>query len=219
MASITSAAVPGEIMAVAVEAFYDFRSPYAHFAVHRIREGLFVSLVSVEWLWRPVSVDILLNLQAGRDAWADYVDPLSAPKRKHLMADVRRTAEFYGAALRPPHPPRQNSIAALCVAAMLEAHAHEVFRNSIFDALWQKQTDIANIDTLKACLAQAGKAPEILNEALSSAARTKLATCTEQAYARGIFGVPSFVCDGEILFGNDRLDMLAWRLGSKRTGP
>jgi 2-hydroxychromene-2-carboxylate isomerase len=120
--------------------------------------------------------------------------------------------------LRPPNPSRQNSIAVLCVAAMLEPDAHEIFRNSIFDALWQKQTDIAAPETLKACLAQAGTAPGILNEALSSGARTRLAERTEQAYARGAFGVPTFVCDGEILFGNDRLEMLAWRLGSKRTG-
>ena len=28
----------------------------------------------------------------------------------------------------------------------------------------------------------------------------------------GIFGVPSFMAHGEIFFGADRLDMLAWRL-------
>jgi 2-hydroxychromene-2-carboxylate isomerase len=33
-----------------------------------------------------------------------------------------------------------------------------------------------------------------------------------QAYEMGIFGVPSFVAHGEIFFGADRLDMLAWRL-------
>jgi 2-hydroxychromene-2-carboxylate isomerase len=201
-------------MVAVVEVFYDFRSPYAYFAAHRIREGHFVPPVSVEWLWRPVSIDILLNLQAGRDAWADYVDPLCAPKRKHLVADVRRTAEFHGAPLRPPNPPRQSSIAALCVAALLEADARETFRNSIFDALWQNQTDISAPETLKACLARAGMDAEILNEALSSSARARLAECTEQAYADGIFGVPTFVCNSEILFGNDRLEMLAWRLGS-----
>jgi 2-hydroxychromene-2-carboxylate isomerase len=203
-------------MAAIVEAFYDFRSPYAYLAAHRIHEGLFVPPVSVDWLWRPVSIDILLNLQAGRDAWADYVDPLCAPKRKNLVADVRRTAEFYGAPLRAPNPPRQSSIVALCVAGMLEPAAHEIFRNSIFDAMWQNQTNIADPETLKTCLAGTESAPELLNEALSHAARTRLAASTEGAFARGIFGVPSFVCDGKILFGNDRLEMLAWRLGLKR---
>jgi 2-hydroxychromene-2-carboxylate isomerase len=177
-------------MTAIVEVFYDFRSPYAYFAAHRIRAGLFVPPVSVEWLWRPVSIDVLLNLQAGRDACADYVDPLCATKRKHLVADVRRGAEFYEAPLLPPIPPRQKSIDALCVAAMLEAAAHEIFRNSIFDALWQNQTDIADPETLKACLARAGISPKILKEALSPVAHTKLAAYTEQAYSRGILGVP-----------------------------
>jgi hypothetical protein len=41
-----------------------------------------------------------------------------------------------------------------------------------------------------------------------------LAEDTRRAYANGIFGVPTFVCNDELFFGNDRLDMLAWRLGS-----
>jgi 2-hydroxychromene-2-carboxylate isomerase len=40
-----------------------------------------------------------------------------------------------------------------------------------------------------------------------------LAEDTKLAYASGIFGVPTFVCNNEIFFGNDRLDMLGWRLG------
>jgi len=76
-------------MATTIEAYYDFRSPYAYFANDRIRSRSFVPPIPVTWHWRPVSIDVLLNLQAGRDAWAAYSDPLSAPKRAHLLADVR----------------------------------------------------------------------------------------------------------------------------------
>jgi 2-hydroxychromene-2-carboxylate isomerase len=31
-----------------------------------------------------------------------------------------------------------------------------------------------------------------------------------------VFGVPSFVSGGELFFGNDRLDVLAWRLKRDR---
>jgi hypothetical protein len=57
-------------MIATVDAYYDFRSPYAYFANHRIRDGSFTLPPSAAWQWRPVSIDILLNLQAGRDAWA-----------------------------------------------------------------------------------------------------------------------------------------------------
>ena len=195
-------------MATTIDAYYDFRSPYAYFANHRIRSGSFVPPVPVTWRWHPVSIDVLLNLQAGRDAWAAYSDPLSAPKRAHLLADVRRGAAFYEAPLRAPKPTRPDSIPALCTAALLDPEAHEIFRNAVFDALWQQQRDIANPDVLAECLARANGDPALATRAVAPEAREE----TVRAFAGGVFGVPTFICNGEIFFGNDRLDMLAWRL-------
>ena len=202
-------------MSLTIETYYDFRSPYAYFANHRIRHGLFVTPVSVKWLWRPVSIDILLNLQTGRDAWSVYDDPLSRPKRAHLLADVRRNAAFYNIPLRAPKPPRPNSIPALCAAALLGPEGHDDFRTAIFDALWQQQRDISDSSVLAECLLRAGADPELATRAITPQAREGLTEDTKLAYANGIFGVPSFVCKGEIFFGNDRLEMLGWRLGQE----
>jgi 2-hydroxychromene-2-carboxylate isomerase len=202
-------------MAVTIEAYYDFRSPYAYFANHRIREGSFVVPAPAQWLWRPVSIDVLLNLEMGRDAWAAYIDPLSGPKRAHLLADVRRNAAFYNARLRAPKPPRPNSIPALCTAALLNPEGHDEFRNAVFDALWRQQRDIADPNVLEECVSRAGGDPGLVTRAFASEAREKLGEETRRAYARGVFGVPTFVCNDEVFFGNDRLDMLAWRLGQE----
>jgi 2-hydroxychromene-2-carboxylate isomerase len=199
-------------MATTIDAYYDFRSPYAYFANHRISSRSFVPPIPVGWQWRPVSIDVLLNLQAGRDPWAAYSDPLSAPKRAHLLADVRRSAAFYEAPLRAPKPPRPNSIPALCTATLLHPEAHEVFRNAVFDALWQQQRDIADPDLLADCLVCANSDPALAARALAPEARDALVAETARAYADGVFGVPTFVCNAEIFFGNDRLEMLAWRL-------
>jgi 2-hydroxychromene-2-carboxylate isomerase len=200
-------------MPATIEVYYDFRSPYAYFANHRIREGSFASRVPVNWLWRPVSIDVLLNLQAGRDAWAAYSDPLSGPKRAHLLADVRRNAAFYNAPLRPPNPPRPNSLPALCTAILLGSDGNDDFRNEVFDALWRQQSDISDSNVLAECLTRAGRDPELVSRALTSEAQEALADDTKRAYANGVFGVPTFVCNNEVFFGNDRLDMLGWRLG------
>jgi 2-hydroxychromene-2-carboxylate isomerase len=170
--------------------------------------------VPAKWLWRPVSIDVLLNLQAGRDAWAAYADPLSGAKRAHLLADVRRNAAFYQAPLRAPKPPRPNSIPALCTAALLGPEGQDEFRSAVFDALWQQQRDIADPNVLEECLARGGD-PGLVKRAFASEARDALAEETRRAYASGIFGVPTFVCNDEVFFGNDRLDMLAWRLGQE----
>ena len=198
-----------------IEVYYDFRSPYAYFANHRIRQGSFVPPVPVKWLWRPVSIDILLNLQAGRDAWAAYSDPLSASKRAHLLADVRRNAAFYNAALRAPKPPRPDSIPALCAAALLDPEGHDAFKNAVFEALWQQQRDIADMTVLEECLMRADRDPDLAKRAIAPAARATLADETSRAYTNGIFGVPTFVSNNEVFFGNDRLDMLGWRLGQE----
>jgi 2-hydroxychromene-2-carboxylate isomerase len=141
-------------MLTTIEVYCDFRSPNAYFAHHRIREGSFVPPVPAKWLWRPVSIDVLLNLQAGRDAWAAYADPLSGPKRAHLLADIRRNAAFYKAPLRAPRPPRPDSIPALCTAALLAPEGHDGFRNAVFDAFGSSSAT----SRIRACWKNASRA-------------------------------------------------------------
>jgi 2-hydroxychromene-2-carboxylate isomerase len=141
-------------MAATIDIYYDFRSPYAYFASHSLRGDRIVQR-GYEWRWRPVSIDVLLNLQAGRESWASYLDPLSEPKRAHLIADVRRLAGYYKLPLRAPKPQRPNSIPALCLAGLLGAPERLMFNNAVFDALWQEEQDVSARDVLAGCLARA----------------------------------------------------------------
>jgi len=199
-----------------VDVYFDFRSPYAYFASHRIRRGFSGS--GIAWEWRPVSIDVLLNLQAGREAFASYVDPLSGPKRAHLIADVRRLASYYDLPMRPTKPRRPNSIPALCLAGLLNEDRRAPFIHAAFDALWQEQQDISEAEVLTRCLTKSGSRPDLATQAFATAARNELAEHSATAYAHGVFGVPTFVCGDDIFFGNDRLDLLLWAAG-KRAGP
>lgn len=202
-------------MAAAIDVYFDFRSPYAYFLSHRLRRECIVRRGHI-WRWRPVSIDVLLNLQAGREPWAAYVDPLSAAKRAHLIADVRRLAGYYGVPLRAPRPARPNSIPALCLASLIDEHERAAFCLTVFDALWQQQRDISDPELLTSCLARVGVRPDILGHACKDETRHALATETAAAYAAGVFGVPTFVFDNEVIFGNDRLDVLLWMIEGAR---
>ena len=201
-------------MAEQVDVYYDFRSPYAYFASWRIVQRQFVAPVAVEWRWRPVSIDVLLNLQAGREPLAPYSDPLAPPKRRHLVADVRRCAAFYGAPLVPPHVPRPDPMPALCVALLLEQRGirSEAFVRAVFDEMWRRGGRIDTRDVLVHCLKQVPAGEEILEAALLEETKRALTAAIVKAYDAGIFGVPSFMMGGEIFFGADRLDMLGWRM-------
>jgi 2-hydroxychromene-2-carboxylate isomerase len=204
-------------MAAAIDVYFDFRSPYAYFASHRLRsEG--ITGRGYAWRWRPVSIDVLLNLQAGREPWAPYVDPLSGPKRTHLIADVRRLAAFYDLRLRAPKPARPNSIPALYLATLLDEHERTAFIPAVFDALWREQRDISAPELLAACLVRAGARSDGLRAAFGDKAREHLADETRAAYARGVFGVPTFIFGDEVVFGNDRLDLLLWMIERRGAG-
>lgn len=197
-----------------VDVYYDFRSPYAYFAAWRIAQKRFVPPVAVQWRWHPVSIDVLLNLQAGRDPWAPYVDPLAPAKRRHLVADVRRGAAFYGAPLVAPYVPRPDPVPALCVALLLEQRGvrSDIFLNAVFNEMWGRASRIDTRDVLARCLGHASLDDDILDAATSEEGKDALTAQTLKAYEAGVFGVPSFVLAGEIFFGADRLDMLGWRM-------
>jgi 2-hydroxychromene-2-carboxylate isomerase len=199
---------------VTVHSYYDFRSPFAYFAAHRIRNDLFAPAIPISWQWHAVSIDVLLNLQAGREPWAAYEDPLAPPKRRHFMKDVVRNAGYFGVPIKPPNPPRSNSIPALCAALAMERDNvdHRAFRGAVFAALWQHQRDIADRTILYECAEMSGVAKAFITSAYLPDARNALVAATRGAYDAGVFGVPTFVTGGEIFFGNDRLDILAWHL-------
>lgn len=206
-------------MAAPIDIYYDFRSPYAYLAWWRIRRQQV--LPSWQWRWRPVSIDVLLNLQAGREPLAPYVDPLPPPKRKHFLADIRRSANFLGAPLSPPHQPRPDPTPALCAALQLAQSGipHDRFVDMVFEAMWQQRKDIGAREVLASCLTSAALDEAVLGSASSPEAQSELVAQSVKAYELGIFGVPSFVTQGEIFFGADRLDMLAWRLRQQLQHP
>ena len=82
----------------------------------------------------------------------------------------------------------------------------------VFEAMWQHRGDIGAREVLASCLISAGLEEAVIESATAPGARNRLVAQSMEAYDMGIFGVPSFVAHGEIFFGADRLDMLAWRL-------
>ena len=70
-----------------------------------------------------------------------------------------------------------------------------------------RDRDINSQEAVAEVLLELGlPAPEILGEAQSDANKPRLREQTESAKAKGIFGAPTFFVDGEMFWGNDRLD-------------
>ena len=83
---------------------------------------------------------------------------------------------------------------------------------AVLAAVWVQERDIAHASVLQAILQEQGIAADRWTAAQAPAAQDAYMAYTRQAMDAGVFGAPSYVVDGEIFWGQDRLEFLQRRL-------
>lgn len=83
---------------------------------------------------------------------------------------------------------------------------------AVLAAVWVQERDIADASVLQAILQEQGIAADRWQAALAPAAQEAYMAYTRQAMDAGVFGAPSYVVDGEVFWGQDRLEFLQRRL-------
>ncbi len=83
----------------------------------------------------------------------------------------------------------------------------------VLAACWAQERDIASAATLAELLGEAGLPAARLEASRAPQAQARYDANTEQAIAANVFGSPSYVVDGELFWGQDRLDFVARKLG------
>ena len=79
---------------------------------------------------------------------------------------------------------------------------------AIFAAVWAYERDIADAATLRQLLADTQLPPQRLDDSRSGEVQQHYEANTARAIETGVFGAPSYVIDGEIFWGQDRLDFV-----------
>jgi 2-hydroxychromene-2-carboxylate isomerase len=82
----------------------------------------------------------------------------------------------------------------------------------VMAAVWAEERDIAAATTLAELLTEAGLDAARLEASRGAAVQQRYADDTQRAIDLGVFGAPSCVIDGEIFWGQDRLDFVERRL-------
>ena len=85
---------------------------------------------------------------------------------------------------------------------------------AIFSAVWAQERDIASKNVLAELLEEAGLKSERLGQADAPEVQAQYEANTQQAIAANVFGAPTYVVDGEMFWGQDRLDFLERKLKS-----
>jgi 2-hydroxychromene-2-carboxylate isomerase len=187
-----------------IETYFDYASPFSYIASEQLEEIAARHDAVVDW--KPIQVHRLSSF-AGRD-------PYSVSKRKYVLNDARRLAQYFEVPLQPPHPYPVRSETALLLALLCrETESFPSLHREIFHAAWAHQRDISKREVLIDCLRASGADPNpLLDHCKASAVKAQLAALHVDAESKGVFGVPTFVLEGELFWGVDRLPLLEWRL-------
>lgn len=146
--------------------------------------------------------------------------PKRAPQRQaYRLLELRRFANALALPLvvQPRFfPVAADAAARLIVAADLALGADAAMRltGAIGAAVWTQERNIAEADTLAQLLSECGLDAGLLAQSESTEVQTRYAQNTQAAIDAGVFGAPSYLVDGELFWGQDRLDFVERRLAA-----
>jgi carboxymethylenebutenolidase len=141
-----------------------------------------------------------------------------APQRQaYRLLEMKRFSEYLGLPinLSPKYFPVSSEDAAqLIIAVDLKdgTEAAMALAGALFKAVWVDDLNIADAKVLRELLAAQGLPEARLDEAHTQTVHNRYEADSQRAIEAGVFGAPSYVVDGEIFWGQDRLGFLERRL-------
>ena len=138
-----------------------------------------------------------------------------APQRQaYRLVELARFSQHLGLPLipKPKFFPVSGDDAARLVIAVDQHDGVEAAMTlcaTLFAAVWVNERNIADPKHLEAMVVECGLAPQRIAQSQSQAVQERYEQYTQEAIDAGVFGAPSYVVDGEIFWGQDRLDFVA----------
>ncbi len=187
-------------MAKSVEFFFDYGSPASHLAFFELRKIARDAGAAI--LWRPI-------LLGGVFKAINSHSPVEiAPKGKWMMWDLTNYARRYGVAF--VHNPHFviNTLAIMRGAIVAERRQElERYSETMFHAIWRDALDMDDPAVIGQALAKNGfDAKAYFAGVQEPSVKDDLKGRTDEAVARGVFGLPTFFVDDQMWWGQDRLD-------------
>ena len=191
-------------MGKTVEFFFDVGSPAAYLAFQRLPAICDAAGATLQW--RPMLLGGVFQASGNQS-------PMAVPaKGRYVLADLQRFARRHDIPFRQnPHFPI-NTLTLMRMATGLQLHEPRRFvpyLDAVYRAIWADALDMNDPAVVAGVLRQAGFDPQaLLALASDPEVKQRLKDDTQEAVARGVFGAPTFFVDGEMYWGQDRLDFV-----------
>ena len=202
--------MPDHSSTAGVDAFIDLRSPYSYLALRQARDLEQRSGLRFDW-WPYIT-----DFQSAYGGEVSDRSPRDVAKLKYLYMDCRRLAQPQGLTIRAT---TKLWDATLASQALLFARSRQrlwEFCDPLLAAFWRREFDLESPEQVESALVGAGLSAGDWRGYLQQCAQSDFAMAVGRAEALGVFGAPSFVCQGELFWGGDRMELLARRLEALR---
>ncbi len=195
--------------------YFDYKSPYAYLAqeeTFRLQEEF-----DVEVDFLPYTLDIPSYLGSAEvdDTGRVLQETRNAHqwrRVKYSYMDCRREATRRGLTVRGPRHIFDSSIAHI---GMLYAKRQGDFRpyhNTVYERFWKRELDIENPEIIQRVLEEVGYKTSDFFAYVNGAGRQEHDRLRQETEAQGVFGVPSYLVNGELFWGAERIPRVRERL-------
>ena len=141
-------------------------------------------------------------------------------RQRYRLMDLQRWRERRNVplVLQPKHFPFDPALADRFLIAIVQAGGDPGrFMGEIMAGVWARNDDMTQPEAVAAVAQACGFDAQALALAADSEAVARIYEGTiAAAIAAGVFGAPSYVLDGEVFWGQDRLELLDQALASGR---
>ncbi|MFP3945141.1 MAG: 2-hydroxychromene-2-carboxylate isomerase [Alphaproteobacteria bacterium] len=192
--------------------WYDFASTYSYPAAMRVEDAAAPAGVSV--VWRP----FLLGPIFAAQGWNDSPFNVYPVKGRYMWRDLTRICADEGLPFNRPGAFPQNSLLAARIALIgTDGSWVAPFSRAVFEQNFVHGKSICDTEILRAVLNGLGLDPApVIEKATSPENKERLKAQVNEAQWLGIFGAPSFVADGELFWGFDRMRRaVRWAAGER----
>lgn len=193
--------------------YFSVLSPWVYFGGPRFHDIVRATQAAV--VYRPIDL-----LRVFRETGGTPLAAMSPARQAFRARERERWSDWLGMPVkaRPAHHPVDEALAAQLLMAAEDAHGSAVvwpLAQRMLAGVWVHDLDISQATTLAQMARDEGlDGDALLTQADTPAMRERFNANTDEAMATGVFGVPSFVIDGDLHFGQDRLDFVERALRS-----
>ena len=191
-------------MTKTVEFFFDVGSPAAYLAWTQL--PALCSCGGADIDYKPMLLGGVFQATGNQS-------PMTVPaKGSYLQRDLALHARRYGVPFEQnPHFPI-NTLTLMRGATAVQMQQPERFAgyvDAVFLAIWVESKNMNDSQVAASVLEAAGFDPAaLMAQAADPQVKERLKQVTQDAVARGVFGAPTFFVDGQMFWGQDRLEFV-----------